>query len=75
MFFVQCGPAAEQYFLVLSVQTVLQGSGPLHQILPGTEESLGAAEELPAAEVSTHDHVSQRSSSRVFPLGVNLLIN
>lgn len=57
---VQCGPAAERCVLVLSVQTVLQGPGSLHQVLPGAEESLGAAQELPAAEVSTHDRIAQR---------------
>lgn len=58
--FVQRGPAAERDILVLSLQTVLQGPGPLHQALPGAEESLGAAEELPAAAVSTHDCIAQR---------------
>lgn len=57
---VQCGPAAERPVLVLSVQTVLQGPRPLHQVLPGAEESLGAAQELPAAEVPTHDRIAQR---------------
>lgn len=57
---VQCGPAAERCVLVLSVQTVLQRPGPLHAVLPGAEESLGAAEELPAADVSAHDRLAQR---------------
>lgn len=58
---VQCGAAAEWRFLVLSVQTVLQGPGSLHPVLPGPEESVGAAEELPAAEVSSNDRLTQRS--------------
>lgn len=65
----QCRPAAEWYILVLSLQTVLQGPGPIHQVLSGVEEGLGAAEDLLAAEVSTYDRIAQRCCLQLFKFG------
>lgn len=61
-------PGAEWCIVVLSLQTVLQGPGPIHYLLPGVEESLGAAENLPAAAVSTHDRIPQRCWLQEFKL-------